>query len=226
MCFYFFNSYKHCEFNTHFIQILVWMICSTYRSRAANIGWELEWEMRGAVRCQPIKSGMSQKSWWAGVPFVHHKPLTSKKKLKNCVRDSYITVRAWECGELKCASLTVNVWELAALQKGSNFDAQFECQCAMFVLLLEMAKVLRVDGIKHTDGRHRHSRTHHQLVICCACTSSALFRQSSARCETALAPWSLRTHGLVRSMLCKQLQYPWRGPGRDRWNPVPRNFYP
>ena len=26
----------------------------------------LEWEMRGAVRCQPIKSRKSKKSWWGG----------------------------------------------------------------------------------------------------------------------------------------------------------------
>ena len=45
------------------------------------------------------------------------------------------------------------------------------------------------DGIKHTVQSH--------TPLCCACmhqhsSASALFRQSSARCETALAPNSVR----------------------------------
>ena len=97
-------------------------IHTVYITGLPTLDESLEWEMRGAVRCQPIKSRKSQKSWWAGggghfffstskflprfcrhivgVPFVHYKPLTSNKK-KNCVRDSYITVRAWECGEMR-----------------------------------------------------------------------------------------------------------------------------
>ena len=44
----------------------------------------------------------------------------------------------------------------STLQKGSNFDAKFECQCAIFVLLLEIAKVLGVIQfrIHKKSGKH------------------------------------------------------------------------
>ena len=46
-----------------------------------------------------------------GVPFVHHKPLTRKKK--KLAWD--ISISAWERENVvKCVSLTLNAWELAA----------------------------------------------------------------------------------------------------------------
>ena len=77
-----------------------WKFCSTY-SRAANFGWGFGVRYARPVRSQPINvaqvpkklmSGgvtffLPQKFWQpfshsthiVGVPFVHHKPLTSKK---------------------------------------------------------------------------------------------------------------------------------------------------
>ena len=46
-----------------------------------------------------------------GVPFVHHKPLTSKK-----IWAWDISISAWERENVvKCVRLTLNAWELAAL---------------------------------------------------------------------------------------------------------------
>ena len=92
-------------------------------SRAANIGWEFGVRnARGRPLPAPTYkvTQVPKELWWAGgnsdtfffptskflprfcrhivgvYSFVHHKPLTSNNNNnKNCVRDSYITVRMW-----------------------------------------------------------------------------------------------------------------------------------
>ena len=105
--------------------------------RAANIGWGFGVRNARAVRCQPIKSPQVPKKLMSGggggggggglqhfffptskirhivgVPFVHHKPLTSKKKKKKIGREILAYQRE---NVVKCARLTLNAWELAAL---------------------------------------------------------------------------------------------------------------
>ena len=124
------------------------VLTDTGDSRAANIGWEFG--VRNA-RGRPLPaykvaqvpkklmSGGGGGLWHfffptskflpqfcrhiVGVPFVHHKPLTSKKiipiikknnKKKKIARE--ILISLWERENVvKCLSLTVNAWELAAL---------------------------------------------------------------------------------------------------------------
>ena len=62
---------------------------------------------------------------------------------------------------------------------------------SMKIDIVFIVSVYKPDGIKRTVPQSH-------ALSCCACTSSALFRQASARCETALAPRSFSNkHNII-----------------------------
>ena len=151
-------------------------------SRAANIAWGFGVRNARAVRCQPIKSRKSQKAdevgggvggGWGdsdtfcfrpqnfcldfcrhiGVPFVHHKPLTSnnnnnnKKLRKKMWWDISISVvRAWECGEMRethaqcvrVGSSVVHLWGGGGNFVCANFSNYWWFQTKPFIRLFEL----------------------------------------------------------------------------------------